>query len=127
MSITALAAVSRLMKLANVNYALDEWRSDPKYPYWVGAYAEIESLNEDGMQETSFILTGFTRGTRLELEEDKNKIYRQLMPAGFKTVADDNKSVTVIFYGNAISNIPTGDAELKKMEINLIIKEWSVT
>lgn len=125
MSIKALAAVENAMQRAGVNYALDEWRGDPVYPYWIGEYAEFENLNEDGLQETSFILTGFTRGTRLELEQDKDKIRGLLMPAGIRAVSDE--SVIAVFYGNAIANIPTGDAELKKMQVNLTIKEWSVT
>lgn len=121
----SLAAIARCMEMAGINYALNEWRDDPVYPYWIGDYSEYENLNEDGMQETAFKLTGFTRGDRLELEQEKNKIRRLLEPAGFRTIADNN-SVIVIFYGNANANIPTGDAELKKMEINITIKEWSV-
>lgn len=126
MSIKAIAAVDRVMSLAGVNYALDEWRSDPVDQYWIGSYIEVENINEDGLQETSFILDGFTRRSRLDLENESYKIRRLLMPAGFRTISDDQKSVIVIFYANAIANIPTGDAELKKMQINLVVKEWSV-
>lgn len=127
MSIKAIAAVDRVMSLAGVNYALDEWRSDPVDQYWIGSYIEVENINEDGLQETSFILDGFTRRSRLDLEDESYKIRRLLMPAGFRTISDDLKSVIVIFYANAIANIPTGDANLKKMQINLVVKEWSVT
>ena len=126
MSEKSLAAVVRLMELAGVNYAFEEWRDDPVYPYWIGEYAEFENMNEDGMQETAFTLTGFTRGDRLELEQEKANISRLLEPAGFRTISDDQTSVVVLFYGNALANIPTGDAELKKIQVNVTVKEWSV-
>ena len=46
----------------------------PSHILIVGEYNEIESVNEDGLQETTFILTGTTRGSWLELEQDKEKI-----------------------------------------------------
>lgn len=125
MSVNVLAAVGQSMKEAGINYEFGEWKSDGVYPYWVGEYQEIDPLNEDGMHETSFILTGFTRGSRLELEEEKEKI-QNIFPqcGGYRAITDD--SVVVIFYAGCLANLPTGDAELKKMEVNLMIREWKV-
>ena len=121
-----LDAVGQGMKEAGLNYKFGEWKGDPVYPYWVGEYQEIDPLNEDGMHETSFILTGFTRNSRIKLEEDKDKIQKRFPQCGgYKAIADDGSAVA-IFYAGCLANLPTGDAELKKIEVNLTIKEWKV-
>lgn len=125
MSKAVLNAVKHAMAAVGLNYEYQEWTSDPVYPYFTGEYQEFESLNEDGMQETSFILTGFTRGSYSDLETAREKIEKKFNPiSGYKVSTDD--SVVAIFYALALSNVPTGDAELKKIQINLTIKEWKV-
>ncbi len=125
MSKAVLKAVSDGMAAIGMNYEYQEWTDDPVYPYFTGEYQEFEPLNEDGMQETSFILTGFTRGSYSDLEAAREKIEKKFNPiSGYKVSTDD--SVVAIFYALALSNIPTGDAELKKIQINLTIKEWKV-
>lgn len=126
MSMNVLDAVGQGMKKAGLNYKFGEWKGDVVYPYWVGEYQELDPLNEDGMHETSFILTGFTRNSRMNLEEDKEKI-RNIFPqcGGYHTTAEDGSAV-VIFYAGCLANVPTGDAELKKIEVYLTVKEWKV-
>ena len=125
MSKAVLNAVKKGMATINLNYEYQEWTADPVYPYFTGGYQEFEPLNEDGMQETSFILTGFTRGSYSDLEAAREKIEKKFNPiSGYKVSTDD--SVVAIFYALALSNVPTGDAELKKIQINLTIKEWKV-
>lgn len=125
MSKVVLKAVSDGMAAIGINYEYQEWTDDPIYPYFTGEYQEFEPLNEDGMQETSFILTGFTRGSYSDLEAAREKIEKKFNPiSGYKVSTDD--SVVTIFYALALSNVPTGDAELKKIQINLTIKEWKV-
>lgn len=115
--------ISEFMDSINEPYAFMEWK-DKKIPerYWIGEYQEIESLTkeEDGFQETSFILTGFTRGSWLSFEEAKAKIENGIT----KTAIVDGSAIAV-FYGSALV-VPTGDAELKRLQINLTIKEWKV-
>ena len=126
MSKAVLNAVDNAMTEIGVNYQYQEWSGDIAYPYFVGEYQEIEPPNEDGMQEVSFVLTGFTRDSFLDLEAAKEKIEKKFNPVtGYRAIAD-NKSVITIFYASALANIPTGDAELKKLQINLTIKEWKV-
>ena len=125
MSKAVLNAVSDGMAAIGMNYEYQEWTDDPVYPYFTGEYQEFEPLNEDGMQETSFILTGFTRGSYSDLEAAREKIEKKFNPiSGYKVSTDD--SVVAIFYALALSNVPTGDAKLKKIQINLTIKEWKV-
>jgi len=105
-----------------VNYEFEEWKSDIVYPYFVGNFSEIPG--DGDMQETSFILEGFTRNTKLELLEAKEKIEKKYKNE-LKTILPSGAGV-VFLYENALCDIPTGDAELKKIQINLTIKEWSV-
>lgn len=131
MSKEALKIISDAMSEMELNYDFMEWTSTSVYPYFTGEYQEIESLNEDGMQETSFILNGFARdvgggkSAYLELEDAKDKIVSCFGKIGGKTVIAESGIAVAIFYTNSFP-VPTGDAELKKLQINLTIKEWSV-
>ena len=96
-----------------------------EYPYFTGEYSESEAASENGMQEVTFILNGFSRSTWEVLETAKaliedyfNKIY------GITAIAETGNAVAV-FYSNSTS-IPVEDAELKRIQINLTIKEWKV-
>lgn len=125
MSKAVLKAVKQGMSDIDLNYEFQEWTDDPVYPYFTGEYQEFEPMNEDGMQETTFILTGFTRGGYSALEAAKNKIEKLFNPiSGYRVSIDD--SVVAIFYASTLANLPTGDAELKKIQVNLTIKEWKV-
>ena len=129
MTVAVLNIISNAMVSLGLNYGFGEYTvgEDEEAPevYFVGEYDEIPSTNEDGMQETTFILTGFSRGPWLALENAKEKIQEYFPQVGGKTVTAENGSAVAIFYGNSLV-VPTGDAELKKMQINLDTKEWSV-
>lgn len=122
MSISALDYIRDFMKSKGIPYKFMEWKGEPPEMYFIGEYQEIESetKEEDGYQETQFILTGTTRGSWLSLEEAKETIEK-----GITTTAILDDSGIAVFYGNALV-IPTGDAELKRIQINLTIKEWRV-
>ena len=125
MSKEVLAIIAGAMKELGINYSFMEWKGKPVYPYFVGEYQEVEPYNEDGMQETAFILSGFSRETWLQLEEEKQKIKNYFNKVSGKTVIADNGAAVAVFYANSLV-VPTGDEELKKIQINLTIKEWSV-
>lgn len=127
MSKEALNIISDAMKSLGLNYAFMEFPvgAKPSYPYFVGEYQEVPLDNESGEQETQFILTGFSRETWVALEDAKEKIASQFNKVGGKTVIADSGSAVAVFYGHSLV-VPTGDAELKKIQINLTIKEWSV-
>lgn len=124
MTITALGLLSDAMKKLGLNYAFAEWKDNPIYPYWVGEYQEVPQNAEDGLQETDFILTGFTRGTWLELEAEKTKIEKHFSRYGTATITTAGDAV-VFCYENSLV-VPTGDAELKKIEVHITVKEWKV-
>ena len=114
-----------LVKLG-VNYEFGEW-SEENVPttYFIGEYQEEEPLNEDGLQDTTFILTGTTRSTLLGLEDIKEKIENNFPQIEGKTAVLENGSGIAVFYSNSFS-VPTGNDELKRIQINLKIKEWKV-
>lgn len=126
MSINVLTVVNNAMTNAGLNYEFDVWKSKPAYPYWVGEYQEIEPLYENGLVEGTFLLSGFTRGKRLQLEIEKDRIQKEIFPlAGGRIVTMEDGSVVTIFYAGA-SVIPTDDDELKRIEVSLTVKEWKV-
>ena len=122
MSIDALNFISSKLANAKINYEFGEWTSDVVYPYFVGEYQEIESTTEDGLQEATFILVGFSRGSWFDLEKAKETIERLFSNC---TAILENGSGMAVFYNGSMI-IPTGDAELKRIEIRLDIKEWKV-
>lgn len=125
MSAEAMEVIESAMKTLGINYEFGVWASPVVYPYFVGEYQETPSINEDGMQETAFILNGFSRESWTQLEEIKEKIKNYFGRVGEKTVITDNGSAVAVFYSHSLI-VPTGDAKLKRIEINLTIKEWSV-
>ena len=123
MSIAALKFVSDTLDSLGISYQFGEWSTNPvPNPYFVGEYTEPESMTreEDGYKETSFIITG-TGTNWLTLEQAKATIENNIS----KTAILSNGNGVAIFYGGSLI-IPTGDAELKRIQINLTIKEWSV-
>ena len=126
MTIESLKAIQTGMAALGLNYAFARWEGDPVNQYWVGDYQETPSNSEDGLQEATFNLTGYTRGSWLELEAAKEQIENYFDRISGKVVIAENGTAAAIFYERSLV-IPTLDAELKKMEINLLIKEWKVT
>ena len=120
-----LKLISDGMVALGLNYAFERWEDEPKYPYFTGEYLEEESTSEDGMQQCDFILTGITRGSWLDLETAKEKIENYFYRDGRTAIASNGNAV-VVFYSRS-DVIPSGDAELKKIEIRLKAKEWTVT
>lgn len=119
-----MAVIASGMESLGLNYSFMEWEGRPRYPYFIGEYQETEPATEDGLCEASFLLTGFTRGTWREIEEAREKIRRLFHPVtGF--VVNASGSTAVVFYASSFP-VQTGDAELKKIQINLTVKEWSV-
>lgn len=129
MSKEALNIVDSAMKSLGLEYGFGEYGGNSNgkiaYPYWVGSYTETEPYTEDGLQETTIIITGFSRGSWLDLENGKEKIEKHFSRVSGKVGITSSGNAVAIFYAGALI-VPTGDAELKSMQINLSIKEWKV-
>lgn len=123
MSISALKFISEKLERLKIPYAFEEWTANEvPDPYFVGEYNEVESTEreENGYQETTFILTGTGRKW-LGLEQAKEIIENNIT----ETAILPNGNGIAVFYSNSFP-VPTGDTELKRIQINLTIKEWRV-
>lgn len=120
-----LSFIDTELSKIGVPYEFLEWTQPVSYPYFVGEYNETEPTNESGELDKMFILTGFCRGkdARLRLEENRQKIEDAFLEGMTATL--NSGSVVAVFYGNAFY-VPTGEAELFKIQINLSIKLWKV-
>ena len=127
MSKAALKIISDAMRSLGLNYDFPEWDGSPPDCYFTGEYSEVPTPNEDGMTETSFLLNGFAKGKKawLELEDAKDKITSYFGKVGGHSVIAENGSAVAVFYSHSLV-VPTGNNILKRIEINLTIKEWSV-
>lgn len=123
MQIATLAYIDNLMQSMGIPYAFMEWTEDMPETYFVGSYLENPSitLEENGHQETTFILRGWTGGSWMNLETDKAKIEKNMM----KTAILDDGTGVAIFYESAIP-VPTYVEGWKSIKINLKIQEWKV-
>ena len=127
MSKQVLKIVSDGMKAMNIEYGFGTYDKKPvTYPYYVGEITEREAMTEDGLQESTVLLTGFHRGTWAELLDTAEKIENYYNPISGKTVITDNGSGVAVCYAGSLI-VPTVDAELKSIQVNLNIKEWKVT
>ena len=126
MSKAALKLVSDGMDFLGLEYDFGTYKKHPvKYPYFVGEYQETEPMTEDGLQESTVLLTGFSRGAWLGLEDAKERIENYFNRVSGLTVITEEGSGVAIFYAGSLI-VPTGDAELKSIQINLSVKEWKV-
>lgn len=117
-----LKFISDQMNKIGVPYEFGQWSSDIQYPYFVGEITEEPTDTEDGLEQSTMLLTGFTRGDYYDLETVKKKIKSHFPPVYGLRGDTDSGSIAVFFDGSFY--VPTGEADLKKIQINLKIKEW---
>ena len=120
-----LKFISDQMAAIGVNYEFIAWTSEPKYPYFVGDITELPVTTADGKHESTMLLSGFTRGDILDLEIAKNKIKAHFHPL-HGLHGQTAGGAIVVFYDGA-QYIPTGEAELYRVEMTIKILEGRVT
>lgn len=109
------------MENIGIPYEFMRWTSNITYPYWVGEYSEVATETEDGYEEYTFMISGTARDAWLELLNEAEKIKNHFPKHGMRFATDDG--AVVIFYENNFP-VPTGEADLKRIQINLQIKAW---
>ena len=114
---------TQLIDVLHLPYAFMEWKEDD-FPetYWIGELQEIPTTLENGYEESVFILTGTTRGKWFEIMQTKKDLKEHFSPIHGLRGDTDGGSITV-FYENSIP-VPTGEADLKRLQINFRIKEY---
>lgn len=117
-----LGIIATELNSIDVPYEFMEWTDAVQYPYFVGEYQEVPPTAEDGGKESTLILTGTTKGSWLELEQFRAKVEKHFHPiCGLRKSIGDG--AVAIYYENSFP-VPTGEADLKRIQINLRIKEW---
>lgn len=114
--------IKEQMSTLAVPYEFGEWTKAVQYPYFTGEITEEPPLTEDGAEQSTFILSGFHRGKLIALEEIKEQIKKHFHPIFGLRAKTDSGAIAVFFNGSFY--IPTGEADLKRIQINLTIKEW---
>ena len=118
-----LQFIHEQMAALDIRYEFGEWTSAVKYPYFVGEITEEPTTTESGLEEATMLLTGFHRGNFIDLATIKNIIKKHFDPIhGLRVSTADGSSIAAFFDGAFY--IPTGEADLKKIQINLKIKQW---
>lgn len=118
-----LGIMQKQLTAIGIPYEFMRWTSaSTPSTHWIGEYVETPTDTEDGYKEGTFILTGTFTGSWLELETQRAKIEDHFPRIGGLRIHTDDGTV-VIFYANA-SHIDTGEANLKRIQINLEIKIW---
>jgi hypothetical protein len=117
-----LGIINAELRSIDVPYEFMRWTADLNDPYWVGEYLDSPTLNEDGAEEYTIMLTGTTNSAWLELMQQGTKIKDHFPSAGgFRKATDDG--AVVIFYDQGFP-VPTGEANLKRFQVNLQVKAW---
>lgn len=119
---SVLGVINDELNSIGVPYEFMQWTDPVQYPYFVGEYSEVPTVTEDGYKEGTMLITGTTKGSWLELEQFRQKIENHF-PAihGLRKSTDDG--AVIIYYSNSFP-VPTGEADLKRIQINLDIKQW---
>lgn len=117
-----LKFINEQLSVLSIPYEFGEWTTAVKYPYFTGEITEEPISTEDGLEQSTLLLNGFHRGKYVDLEEIKAKIKKHFHPIHGLRGQTESGSIAV-FYGGAFF-VPTNEADLKRIQINLIIKEW---
>ena len=116
-----LKFINEQMDSIAVPYEFEEWTSPVVYPYGVGEITEDPITTEDGEETSTMLLTFFHRGKMIDLLEIKEKIKKHFHPI-YGLRGETEGGAIAVFY-DGFFPIPSGEADLKKIQINLKIIE----
>ena len=118
-----LGFINTQMATIGIPYEFDEWTSRDSGLYFVGEITEELTTTEDGYEESTMILTGFHRGKMIDLLRAKERIKAHFCPISGLRGQTDSGSAIAVFY-DGFFTVPSGEASLKKIQINLKIHTW---
>ena len=117
-----LKFINEQMDMISVPYEFGEWTSPVAYPYGVGEITEEPITTEDGAEQSTLLLSYFHRGKMIDLLKIKERIKKHFPPI-YGLRGETEGGAIAAFY-DGFFTIPSGEADLKKIQINIIIKEW---
>lgn len=120
MNTETLSYINTILKESGLHYSFVRWNGELVFPYWIGEYSEVDSIYEDGMVETDFILTGTTEESWFTLQQEKEKIEKLFRDR--TTILESGIGLSISFERSLI--VPTESDTLKRIQINLSVKEW---
>ena len=114
-----LTIINREINHMNIPYTFDSWDKELELPQFIGEISETPTLNEDGLSEYTFILTGYAvKNDNDYLFDVAEQLKKEYKPS---KIVDK----VVIMYDNT-TFIDTNNDDLKRIQITLKIKKWSV-
>lgn len=124
MRIESLGFIDKSLSDVGIDYEFSRWtREDIPDTYWIGSFTDSPSLEEDGISETSFILTGTTHNSWLDLMNQKEIIENLFPSVGGLLFSDESYPLkTAVYYDNSFP-VPTDTMDIKRIQINLKIIE----
>lgn len=120
MNTETLSYINKLLKESGIHYSFVRWNGELVFPYWIGEYSEVDSIYEDGMVESDFILTGTTEESWLTLQHEKEKIEKLLDK--ITTILESGIGLSISFERSLI--VPTESDAMKRIQMNFSIREW---
>lgn len=118
----ALAYINTCMVELEVPYEFLTWGSDLRFPFFVGEYREETPMNEDGLEQGTFMLTGTATGNFLQLEEIKQKIHDYFGNEGRTAILDSGSGIAISY--DSSFPIPSEDQDIFRIQVNLHVQEW---
>lgn len=123
MTIEGLGFVNSLFESLGIPYEFMQWNSsNVPNTYWVGEYIENESVNEDGLEQASFILTGTTNQKFLELETVKQQLKDRIGNEGMTAILESGSAIAVSLADS--QSLPSVENGVHRLQITLNVREW---
>ena len=121
----ALAILRGAMADIHLPYALGQYRAHPlPETYFVGQWADSESFTEDGREDSTITLLGYSR-TGLDALLAASRAIQARFPAyGWTCITESGSGLAISFAGASL--LTDIDGAARRISINLNIKEWSV-
>lgn len=120
MTLESLKYINSWLSGLGIPYAFMQWKDAVPDTYFIGEYQEVESMNEDGMTESDFIIMGNTNTNFYDLEKVKQKLSE-----ADHTVILPNGNGLAVMYSNSYP-VPSVEQGVYRIQITLKIKEWKV-
>ena len=109
-----------LINILEFNYSLGEYdKPKVQYPYIIGEYIEDLKKNEDNSKSGQIILSIFTRGKRIEIEN-----IADILEEHFKFFWKEKNNCMISIEYDHRQMVSSNDETIKKIEVYLKYQKW---